>query len=188
MRNTIKDFMRLFGHDAPPVSDVGYYTGWRCRQNILACKRKKGIFYFYGRYAKFARVSNPTKFKLFDMKEIVLWIAIFILLIGYVVLFRRLKKNASKLRYYSGIIDSMKSRQKELLLKIEELNGIRAEILTENEQLKEAMKGDAGYVIEMSNREIRSLNEKIRKLEESFDEITSNRTISEIDRILDRVV
>ena len=84
------------------------------------------------------------------MKEIVLCSVIFILLIGYVVLFRHLKKNASKLRYYSEIIDSMKSRQKELLLNIEELNGMRAAILTENEQLKEALKGNAGYVIERS--------------------------------------
>ncbi len=116
------------------------------------------------------------------MKEIVLCSVIFILLIGYVVLFRRLKKIASKLRYYSEIIDSMKSRHKELLLQIEKLNGIRAEILTENEQLKVALKGDAGYVIEKNNKEIQSLNKRIRSLEESSNEYVSFLE-SEIDRL-----
>ena len=119
------------------------------------------------------------------MKEIVLCSVIFILLIGYVVLFRHLKKNASKLRYYSVIIDSMKSRQKELLLNIEELNGMRAAILTENEQLKEALKGNAGYVIEKNNKEIQSLNKRIRNLEESIDEAYAKAQTSIFDRIFD---
>uniref|UniRef100_UPI0040298E28 hypothetical protein n=1 Tax=Candidatus Cryptobacteroides bacterium TaxID=3085639 RepID=UPI0040298E28 len=117
------------------------------------------------------------------MKEIVLCSVIFILLIGYVVLFRHLKKNASKLRYYSEIIDSMKSRQKELLLNIEELNGMR--VLTENEQLKEALKGNAGYVIEKNNKEIQSLNKRIRSLEESIDEAYAKAQTSIFDRIFD---
>ena len=82
----------------------------------------------------------------------------------------------------------MKSRQKELLLNIEELNGMRAAILTENEQLKEALKGNAGYVIEKNNKEIQSLNKRIRSLEESIDEIRSNHILFEMDRIFDRVI
>ena len=79
----------------------------------------------------------------------------------------------------------MKSRQKELLLNIEELNGMRAAILTENEQLKEALKGNAGYVIEKNNKEIQSLNKRIRNLEESIDEAYAKAQTSIFDRIFD---
>ena len=79
----------------------------------------------------------------------------------------------------------MKSRQKELLLNIEELNGMRASILTENEQLKEALKGNAGYVIEKNNNEIQSLNKRIRSLEESIDEAYAKAQTSIFDRIFD---
>ena len=79
----------------------------------------------------------------------------------------------------------MKSRQKELLLNIEELNGMRAAILTENEQLKEALKGNAGYVIEKNNNEIQSLNKRIRSLEESIDEAYAKAQTSIFDRIFD---
>lgn len=79
----------------------------------------------------------------------------------------------------------MKSRQKELLLNIEELNGMRAAILTENEQLKEALKGNAGYVIEKNNKEIQSLNKRIRSLEESIDEAYAKAQTSIFDRIFD---
>ena len=79
----------------------------------------------------------------------------------------------------------MKSRQKELLLNIEELNGMRAAILTENEQLKEALKGNAGYVIEKNNNEIQSLNKRIRSLEESIEEAYAKAQTSIFDRIFD---
>ena len=79
----------------------------------------------------------------------------------------------------------MKSRQKELLLNIEDLNGMRAAILTENEQLKEALKGNAGYVIEKNNKEIQSLNKRIRSLEESLNEAYAKAQTSIFDRIFD---
>ena len=62
-----------------------------------------------------------------------------------------------------------------------------ASLLTENEQLKEALRGDAGYVIGRNNKEIRSLKEEIWQLQKANEESQSLHRSQEIDRLFDKL-
>lgn len=75
------------------------------------------------------------------MKEIILQGVVFILLVGYIFLIRFFKKNESNQRTSARLIDSMKLKCEELKLQIEQQNKEIASLLTENEQLKEALRG-----------------------------------------------
>ena len=122
------------------------------------------------------------------MKEIILQGVVFILLVGCVFLIRFLKKNESNQRTSARLIDSMKLKCEELKLQIEQQNKEIASLLTENEQLKEALRGDAGYVIGRNNKEIRSLKEEIWQLQKVNEEIQSLHRSQEFDRLVDKLL
>ena len=122
------------------------------------------------------------------MKEIILQGVVFILLVGYVFLIRFFKKNESNQRTSARLIDSMKLKCEELKLQIEQQNIEIASLLTENEQLKEALRGDAGYVIGRNNKEIRSLKEEIWQLQKVNEEIQSLHRSQEFDRLVDKLL
>lgn len=122
------------------------------------------------------------------MKEIILQGVVFILLVGYVFLIRFFKKNESNQRTSARLIDSMKLKCEELKLQIEQQNKEIASLLTENEQLKEALRGDAGYVIGRNNKEIRSLKEEIWQLQKVNEKIQSLHRSQEFDRLVDKLL
>ena len=122
------------------------------------------------------------------MKEIILQGVVFILLVGYVFLIRFFKKNESNQRTSARLIDSMKLKCEELKLQIEQQNKEIASLLTENEQLKESLRGDAGYVIGRNNKEIRSLKEEIWQLQKVNEEIQSLHRSQEFDRLVDKLL
>ena len=122
------------------------------------------------------------------MKEIILQGVVFILLVGYVFLIRFFKKNESNQRTSARLIDSMKLKCEELKLQIEQQNKEIASLLTENEQLKEALRGDTGYVIGRNNKEIRSLKEEIWQLQKVNEEIQSLHRSQEFDRLVDKLL
>ena len=122
------------------------------------------------------------------MKEIILQGVVFIHLVGYVFLIRFFKKNESNQRTSARLIDSMKLKCEELKLQIEQQNKEIASLLTENEQLKEALRGDAGYVIGRNNKEIRSLKEEIWQLQKVNEEIQSLHRSQEFDRLVDKLL
>lgn len=82
------------------------------------------------------------------MEDIVLWGVILILLVGYVFLIRTFKNVQPKPNSPDKLIDSMRLRCKGLKLQIEQQNENIASLLTENEQLKEVLRGNIGYIIE----------------------------------------
>lgn len=122
------------------------------------------------------------------MKEIILQGVVFILLVGYIFLIRFFKKNESNQRTSARLIDSMKLKCEELKLQIEQQNKEIASLLTENEQLKEALRGDAGYVIGRNNKEIQSLKEEIWQLQKAYEESQSLHRSQEIDRLVDKLL
>lgn len=122
------------------------------------------------------------------MKEIILQGVVFILLVGYIFLIRFFKKNESNQRTSARLIDSMKLKCEELKLQIEQQNKEIASLLTENEQLKEALRGDAGYVIGRNNKEIQSLKEEIWQLQKAYEESQSLHISQEIDRLVDKLL
>lgn len=122
----------------------------------------------------------------FGMKEIILQGVIFILLVGYIFLIRFFKKNKSNQRTPVRLIDSMRLKCEGLKLQIEQQNKEIASLLTENEQLKEALRGDAGYVIERNNKEIRSLKEEIWQLQKVNEKSQSLHSSQEFDRFVDK--
>lgn len=121
------------------------------------------------------------------MKEIILQGVVFILLVGYIFLIRFFKKNKSNQRTSARLIDSMRLKYEGLKLQIEQQNKEIASLLTENEQLKEALRGDAGYVIGRNNKEIRSLKEEIWQLQKANEESQSLHRSQEIDRLFDKL-
>lgn len=121
------------------------------------------------------------------MKEIILQGVVFILLVGYIFLIRFFKKNKSNQRTSARLIDSMRLKCEGLKLQIEQQNKEIASLLTENEQLKEALRGDAGYVIGRNNKEIRSLKEEIWQLQKAYEESESFHRSQEIDRLFDKL-
>lgn len=121
------------------------------------------------------------------MKEIILQGVVFILLVGYIFLIRFFKKNESNQRTSARLIDSMRLKCEGLKLQIEQQNKEIASLLTENEQLKEALSGDAGYVIGRNNKEIRSLKEEIWQLQKVNEEFQSLHRSQEIDRLVDKL-
>lgn len=122
------------------------------------------------------------------MKEIILQGVVFILLVGYIFLIRFFKKNESNQRTSARLIDSMKLKCEELKLQIEQQNKEIASLLTENEQLKEALRGDAGYVIGRNNKEIQSLKEEIWQLQKANEESQSLHFSQEFDRLVDKLL
>lgn len=122
------------------------------------------------------------------MKEIILQGVVFILLVGYIFLIRFFKKNESNQRTSARLIDSMKLKCEELKLQIEQQNKEIASLLTENEQLKEALRGAAGYVIGRNNKEIQSLKEEIWQLQKAYEESQSLHISQEIDRLVDKLL
>lgn len=122
------------------------------------------------------------------MKEIILQGVVFILLVGYIFLIRFFKKNESNQRTSARLIDSMKLKCEELKLQIEQQNKEIASLLTENEQLKEALRGGAGYVIGRNNKEIQSLKEEIWQLQKANEESQSLHISQEIDRLVDKLL
>lgn len=122
------------------------------------------------------------------MKEIILQGVVFILLVGYIFLIRFFKKNESNQRTSARLIDSMKLKCEELKLQIEQQNKEIASLLTENEQLKEALRGGAGYVIGRNNKEIQSLKEEIWQLQKVNEEAQSLHISQEIDRLVDKLL
>lgn len=86
------------------------------------------------------------------------------------------------------LIDSMKLKCEELKLQIERQNKEIASLLTENEQLKEALRGGAGYVIGRNNKEIQSLKEEIWQLQKAYEESQSLHISQEIDRLVDKLL
>lgn len=105
------------------------------------------------------------------MKEIILWGVIAILLVGYIFLIRFFKKNESNQKSFTKLTDSMKLESEKLKLQIEQKNIEKASLLTENEQLKETLRGDVGYVIERNVKEIQSLKEEIWRLQKAYDDL-----------------
>lgn len=95
------------------------------------------------------------------MEDIVLWGVILFLLVGYVFLIRAFKNVQSKPNSPDKLIDSMRLRCEGLKSQIEQQNEDIASLLTENEQLKEALRGNVGYIIERNNKEILSLKKKL---------------------------
>lgn len=65
----------------------------------------------------------------------------------------------------------MKLESEKLKLQIEQKNIEKASLLTENEQLKETLRGDVGYVIERNVKEIQSLKEEIWRLQKAYDDL-----------------
>lgn len=122
------------------------------------------------------------------MKEIILQGVVFVLLVGYIFLIRFFKKNESNQRTSARLIDSMKLKCEELKLQIEQQNKEIASLLTENEQLKEALRGGAGYVIGRNNKEIQSLKEEIWQLQKANEESQSLHISQEIDRLVDKLL
>ena len=122
------------------------------------------------------------------MKEMILQGVVFILLVGYIFLIRFFKKNESNQRTSARLIDSMKLKCEELKLQIEQQNKEIASLLTENEQLKEALRGGAGYVIGRNNKEIQSLKEEIWQLQKANEESQSLHISQEIDRLVDKLL
>lgn len=122
------------------------------------------------------------------MKEIILQGVVFILLVGYIFLIRFFKKNESNQRTSAKLIDSMKLKCEELKLQIEQQNKEIASLLTENEQLKEALRGGAGYVIGRNNKEIQSLKEEIWQLQKANEESQSLHFSQEFDRLVDKLL
>lgn len=122
------------------------------------------------------------------MKEIILQGVVFILLVGYIFLIRFFKKNESNQRTSARLIDSMKLKCEELKLQIEQQNKEIASLLTENEQLKEALRGGAGYVIGRNNKEIQSLKEEIWQLQKANEESQSLHFSQEFDRLVDKLL
>ena len=122
------------------------------------------------------------------MKEIILQGVVFILLVGYIFLIRFFKKNESNQRTSARLIDSMKLKCEELKLQIEQQNKEIASLLTENEQLKEALRGNAGYVIGRNNKEIQSLKEEIWQLQKVNEESQSLHFSQEFDRLVDKLL
>lgn len=122
------------------------------------------------------------------MKEIILQGVVFILLVGYIFLIRFFKKNESNQRTSARLIDSMKLKCEELKLQIEQQNKEIASLLTENEQLKEALRGGAGYVIGRNNKENQSLKEEIWQLQKANEESQSLHRSQEIDRLVDKLL
>lgn len=103
------------------------------------------------------------------MEEIILWGVIYILLVGYIFLIRFFKNENKK--YTDKLIDSMKLKYERLKSQIVQQDIEKASLLTENEQLKEALGGGVGYIIERNNKEIRSLKEEIWRLQKAYDDL-----------------
>lgn len=122
------------------------------------------------------------------MKEIILQGVVFVLLVGYIFLIRFFKKNESNQRTSARLIDSMKLKCEELKIQIEQQNKEIASLLTENEQLKEALRGGAGYVIGRNNKEIQALKEEIWQLQKANEESQSLHRSQEIDRLVDKLL
>lgn len=121
------------------------------------------------------------------MEDIVLWGVILFLLVGYVFLIRAFKNVQSKPNSPDKLIDSMRLRCDGLKSQIEQQNEDIASLLTENEQLKEALRGNVGYIIERNNKEILSLKKEIRELQKSYEELESFHSSQELNSFVDNI-
>ena len=116
------------------------------------------------------------------MKEIVLWGVIVILMVGYIHLILYFNKKNNGQRYLAELVNSMKLENEKLKLQIEQNNTEKASLLTENEQFKEALRGDVGYVIERNLREIQALKEEIRQLRKANVDIECDYSLYMLDK------
>lgn len=119
------------------------------------------------------------------MEKVILWCVIFTLLIGYIILIRIFKNIQSKSNSPSQLINSMKLKCDSLKLHIEQQNEEIAFLLTENEQLKEALRGDVGYIIERNNKEIQSLKKEIVQLQKLYDDLQTCHFSQKPDSFID---
>lgn len=119
------------------------------------------------------------------MEKVILWCVIFTLLIGYIILIRIFKNIQSKSNSPSLLINSMKLKCDSLKLHIEQQNEDIAFLLTENEQLKEALRGDVGGIIERNNKEIQSLKKEIMQLQKLYDDLQACHFSQKLDSFID---
>lgn len=117
-----------------------------------------------------ANKTNQYKYSQINMDEcIILWGVIVILLIGNIFIIRFFRKNESSQKSPARRIEYLKQKIEELKIQIEQQNEKFASLLTENEQLREALRENAGYVIERNNKDIQSLKKEISRLQKALD-------------------
>lgn len=118
----------------------------------------------------------------------VVWLIIYIVLFGCIVIIRFFRKKQQQHELLINKNNSLKLKCEQLKTHIKEQDIERASLLTENEQLKEALNGNVGYIIERNNKEIQLLKARIQQLENAYNDVASFRKSQELDWFCDKLL